>query len=48
MSVDIAKYCACEISKVFNNYLQISSEFIANSIELQMLLEDAASETKTK
>ena len=36
------------MSKVFNNYRQMSSEFMTNSIELQMLAEDAASYTKTK
>ena len=48
MSRHIVKYCATEMSKVFNNYRQMSSEFMTNSIELQMLAEDAASYTKTK
>ena len=43
ISPDIVKYYATELSKVFNNYRQISSEFMTNSIELQMLSEDAAS-----
>ena len=43
MSPDIVKYYATGISTVFNNYRQISSEFMTNSIELQMLSEDAAS-----
>ena len=43
MLQDIVKYCAIEIPKVFNNYCQISSEFMTNSTELQMLSEDAAS-----
>ena len=42
MLPDIVKYCATEISKVFDNYRQISSEFMTNSIELQMLSEDVA------
>ena len=37
MLPDIVKYRATEILKVFNNYRQISSEFMTNSIELQML-----------
>ena len=44
----IVKYLSTEISKVFDNYRQVSSEFMTNSIELQMLSEDAASETRTK
>ena len=42
-STRIVKYCSTEISKVFENYPQISSEFMTNSIELQILSEDAAS-----
>ena len=37
------KYRASEISKVFNNYRQILSGFMTNSIETNMLSEDAAS-----
>ena len=37
MLPDIVKYRATEILKVFNNYRQISSEFMTNSIKLQML-----------
>ena len=43
ISPDIVKFCVTKISNVFNNYRQISSEFMTNSIELQMLSEDAAS-----
>ena len=43
MSPDIVKYHSIEISKVFDNYRIISSEFMTNSIELQMLSEDATS-----
>ena len=37
-SLDIVKYCATEISKISNSYRQISSEFMTNSIELQICL----------
>ena len=43
MAPGIVKYRASEISKVFDNYRQISSGFMTNSIELHMLSEDAAS-----
>ena len=43
MLLDIVKYRVTEISKVFYKYRQISLEFMTNSIELQMLSEDAAS-----
>ena len=39
----IVKYRATKTSKVFDNYCQISSEFMTDSIELQILSEDAAS-----
>ena len=39
--VIVLSYCVTEISKVFNNYHQISSEFMTSSIEVQMLSEDA-------
>ena len=37
ISPDIVKYWATERSKVFHNYRQISSEFMTNFIEFQML-----------
>ena len=44
ISLNIAvKYRLTEISKVFYNYREISSDFMTNSIELQMLSEDATS-----
>ena len=42
ISPDIVKYRLTETSKIFDNYLQISSEFMTNFIEVQMLSEDAA------
>ena len=44
ISLNIAvKYRLTEISKNFYNYGEISSDFMTNSIELQMLSEDATS-----
>ena len=44
ISLNIAvKYRLTEISKIFYNYREISSDFMTNSIELQMLSEDATS-----
>ena len=42
MSPDLVKYRATEISKVFDNYRQKSSELLTNFIEFQFLSEDAA------
>ena len=37
VSLNIAKYCSIQISKVFDNYRQISPAFMTNSVEFRML-----------